>query len=150
MVYVPGPRGGHRLPIVAGGAHASSEDVWRSPSSPFSSPPARRPRPEADRHGKTLSLSGLERLTVGADPVTFEIRRENATTERVPLLLRLDTEHEISYPRHGGTLPLRGPANAPKVINRSVTPTAEAGAVLATIRQLAIVATAAILRYPPR
>lgn len=54
---------------------------------------------------ETLSLTGLDDLTVGANSVTLEIRRDNATTERIPLLLRLDTGNEITYLRHGGTLP---------------------------------------------
>jgi aconitate hydratase A / 2-methylisocitrate dehydratase len=51
-----------------------------------------------------LSLTGLDDLTVGTNTVTFHIQGDTRM-ERLPLLLRVDTQNEITYLRHGGTLP---------------------------------------------
>jgi aconitate hydratase len=53
---------------------------------------------------EALRLYGLDRLAVGMSDVTWEIVRAKGA-ETVPLRLRIDTEYEAAYLRHGGTLP---------------------------------------------
>ncbi|MBV8375639.1 MAG: aconitate hydratase AcnA [Verrucomicrobia bacterium] len=61
----------------------------------------------------SLNLDGSETYTVlglgnGIRPrqeVTLEIRRKNGETEKVPLIVRIDTPIEVDYYRHGGILP---------------------------------------------
>ena len=62
---------------------------------------------------KTLKLDGSDLfsiggLTKGIEPrqqVELEIHRKDGKTEKVPLILRIDTPIEIDYYRHGGILP---------------------------------------------
>jgi aconitate hydratase len=64
-------------------------------------------------NGQTLNLDGSETYSVlglggGIQPrqeVILEITRKNGVTERVPLILRIDTPIEVDYYRHGGILP---------------------------------------------
>jgi aconitate hydratase len=61
----------------------------------------------------TLNLDGSETYNVlglggGIRPrqeVTLEIARKNGVTEKVPVILRIDTPIEVDYYRHGGILP---------------------------------------------
>ena len=64
-------------------------------------------------NAQTLNLDGSETYGVlglgsGIQPrqeVTLEITRKNGVTEKVPLILRIDTPIEVDYYRHGGILP---------------------------------------------
>ena len=63
---------------------------------------------------KTLKLDGSELFSIGGlskgieprQDVELEIHRKDGKTEKVPLILRIDTPIEIDYYRHGGILPL--------------------------------------------
>ncbi len=64
-------------------------------------------------NAQTLSLDGSETYSVFGlgdsirprQEVTLEIRRKDGRTEKVPLILRIDTPIEVDYYRHGGILP---------------------------------------------
>ncbi len=59
---------------------------------------------------ETFDISGLEQSIRPQQDVVLTIRREDGSTERVVLLLRIDTATEVDYYLHGGILPyvLRG------------------------------------------
>ncbi|WP_063047033.1 aconitate hydratase AcnA [Nocardia pseudovaccinii] len=52
-----------------------------------------------------LTLTGLDRITVGDNTIDLSVERKEGQTLRIPLRLRLDTGNEVNYLRHGGTLP---------------------------------------------
>ncbi len=62
---------------------------------------------------QTLNLNGSETYSlrgIGNDirprqEVILEIKRKEGSTEKVPLILRIDTPIEVDYYRHGGILP---------------------------------------------
>ncbi len=54
---------------------------------------------------ETFDLLGLSDQLQPMQDVTLAIHRKDGTTERVPLLLRVDTSIEADYLRHGGILP---------------------------------------------
>jgi aconitate hydratase len=62
---------------------------------------------------ETIDILGLEKLSPRMD-LTLVVHRANGTTDRVPVLCRIDTLDEVSYYRHGGILQyvLRGMARA--------------------------------------
>ena len=59
---------------------------------------------------ETIDLTGLEQGIKPMQDVTMTIHRKNGETEKVQLLLRIDTPIEVDYYTHGGILPyvLRG------------------------------------------
>ncbi len=68
---------------------------------------------KGDTDVATLDLTGEESFDIGAiddtlkpqQDVTLTIHRKNGASQRVPLLLRIDTPIEVDYYRHGGILP---------------------------------------------
>jgi aconitate hydratase len=54
---------------------------------------------------ETLRLHGLDDLATGTADITLDIVRSDGHTMTMTLQLRLDTENEIAYLHHGGTLP---------------------------------------------
>jgi aconitate hydratase len=54
---------------------------------------------------ETYALEGLEQDIKPQQEVTLVIHRANGDTQRVKLLLRIDTPIEVDYYRHGGILP---------------------------------------------
>ena len=60
---------------------------------------------------EVLDILGLDHLSPRMD-LELVIQRSNGTTDKVPLLCRVDTLDEVDYYRHGGILPyvLRGMA----------------------------------------
>jgi aconitate hydratase len=64
-------------------------------------------------NAQTLKLVGSELFSIGGlskgieprQQVELEIHRKDGKTEKVPLILRIDTPIEIDYYRHGGILP---------------------------------------------
>jgi aconitate hydratase len=54
---------------------------------------------------ETYALEGLEQDIKPQQEVTLIIKRANGDTQRVTLLLRIDTPIEVDYYRHGGILP---------------------------------------------
>jgi aconitate hydratase len=54
---------------------------------------------------ETYSIDGLSNNVKPQQKVTLEIRRKDASIEKVPLILRIDTAIEVDYYRHGGILP---------------------------------------------
>jgi aconitate hydratase len=54
---------------------------------------------------ETLTLDGLDRISVGMNDLMLRIVDTDGTETRVPTRLRLDTRNEIDYLRHNGTLP---------------------------------------------
>ena len=50
-------------------------------------------------------IEGLENGIVAQQDVTLVIRRPSGETQRVSVLLRIDTPIEVDYYRHGGILP---------------------------------------------
>jgi aconitate hydratase len=59
----------------------------------------------ADLSGEeTLSFEGLDDVTPGETPIRMVVTGSGRTLE-VPLSLRVDTHHELSYLQHGGLLP---------------------------------------------
>jgi aconitate hydratase len=64
-------------------------------------------------NAKTLKLDGSELFSIGdlskgiepRQQVELEIHRKDGKTEKVPLILRIDTPIEIDYYRHRGILP---------------------------------------------
>ncbi len=54
---------------------------------------------------ESFDLIGLENDIKPQQEVTLVIRRANGDTQRVKLLLRIDTPIEVDYYRHGGILP---------------------------------------------
>ena len=62
---------------------------------------------------EVLDILGLDHLSPRMD-LELVIQRSNGTTDKVPLLCRVDTLDEVDYYRHGGILPyvLRGMAKS--------------------------------------
>ena len=54
---------------------------------------------------ETYDLEGLENDIKPQQEVTLVIKRANGDTQKVKLLLRIDTPIEVDYYRHGGILP---------------------------------------------
>ncbi len=54
---------------------------------------------------ETYAIEGLEQDIKPQQEVTLIIKRANGDTQRVKLLLRIDTPIEVDYYRHGGILP---------------------------------------------
>jgi aconitate hydratase len=54
---------------------------------------------------ETYDLIGLENDIKPQQEVTLVIKRTNGDTQKVKLLLRIDTPIEVDYYRHGGILP---------------------------------------------
>ncbi|MDG4662972.1 aconitate hydratase AcnA [Mycobacterium sp. 236(2023)] len=54
---------------------------------------------------ETLNLRGLDRITVGLNPVGLEIFGTGGRRNTIDLHIRIDTDNEIEYLHHGGTLP---------------------------------------------
>ena len=54
---------------------------------------------------ETYDIEGLEGGIVAQQDVTLVIHRAGGETQRVPVLLRIDTPIEVDYYRHGGILP---------------------------------------------
>ncbi|MBU9581043.1 aconitate hydratase AcnA [Ralstonia mannitolilytica] len=54
---------------------------------------------------ETFDIEGLEGEIRPQQDVTLVIHRANGETQRVPLLLRIDTPIEVDYYKHGGILP---------------------------------------------
>ncbi|ATG19541.1 Aconitate hydratase A [Ralstonia mannitolilytica] len=54
---------------------------------------------------ETFDIEGLEGEIKPQQDVTLVIHRANGETQRVPLLLRIDTPIEVDYYKHGGILP---------------------------------------------
>jgi aconitate hydratase len=54
---------------------------------------------------ETFDLVGLDDKATPRQSVTLVIHRPDASEERVPLTLRLDTPAEVNYVRHGGIMP---------------------------------------------
>ena len=52
-----------------------------------------------------FDLTGVEAGVRPQMDVTLTIRRQDGSTQQVPLLLRIDTPIEVDYYRHGGILP---------------------------------------------
>lgn len=52
-----------------------------------------------------LSITGLDELRVGSNPVRFTVRRPGGPTTDLEFALRLDTRDEITHLHHGGTPP---------------------------------------------
>ncbi|MGH3381441.1 MAG: aconitate hydratase AcnA [Actinoallomurus sp.] len=53
---------------------------------------------------ETLTFEGLDDVTTGDNPIRMLVTGGQETVE-VPLTLRVDTHHELSYLHHGGLLP---------------------------------------------
>jgi aconitate hydratase len=56
------------------------------------------------RGDETFDLLGLETISPLKE-ATLVIHRANGESQRVPLLLRIDTPIEVDYYNHGGILP---------------------------------------------
>jgi aconitate hydratase len=54
---------------------------------------------------ETYSVDGLSNNVKPQQKVALEIRRKDASIEKVPSILRIDTAIEVDYYRHGGILP---------------------------------------------
>jgi aconitate hydratase len=54
---------------------------------------------------ETFDLSGIDESLKPQQDVTLTIKRRDGTTQKVQLLLRIDTPIEVDYYRHGGILP---------------------------------------------
>ena len=54
---------------------------------------------------ETCSIRGLSNSVQPRQAVTLEIKRQDGATEKVSLILRIDTPIEVDYYRHGGILP---------------------------------------------
>lgn len=54
---------------------------------------------------ETFSIRGLSNSVRPRQAVTLEIKRQDGGTEKVSLILRIDTPIEVDYYRHGGILP---------------------------------------------
>ncbi|MFJ9558450.1 hypothetical protein ACIRQQ_00195 [Streptomyces fuscichromogenes] len=52
-----------------------------------------------------LAFEGLDDLSVGTNPVTLRIRRNEGTDTTAGLRLRIFSRQELAYLRHGGILP---------------------------------------------
>jgi aconitate hydratase len=52
-----------------------------------------------------FDLVGLDENVKPGARVTLVVHRTNGDTEEIPLILRLDTQMEADYVRHGGILP---------------------------------------------
>ena len=67
--------------------------------------PARMPRPTPWTVQKRFDLVGLDESVKPGASVTLVVHRTNGDIEEIPLTLRLDTQMEADYVRHGGILP---------------------------------------------
>ena len=54
---------------------------------------------------ETFSIRGLSNSVRPRQALTLEIKRQDGGTEKVSLILRIDTPIEVDYYRHGGILP---------------------------------------------
>ncbi|MCA1605234.1 MAG: aconitate hydratase, partial [Acidobacteria bacterium] len=54
---------------------------------------------------ETFDLIGLEEEVTPQKDLTLVIHRASGATEKVPVILRIDTPIEIDYYQHGGILP---------------------------------------------
>ncbi len=54
---------------------------------------------------ETFDIIGIDENLKPQQDVTLTIRRKDGNTQKVPLLLRIDTPIEVDYYRHGGILP---------------------------------------------
>jgi aconitate hydratase len=54
---------------------------------------------------ETFDLEGLEKGITARQELTLVIHRANGETERIPVILRIDTPIEVEYYLHGGILP---------------------------------------------
>jgi aconitate hydratase len=54
---------------------------------------------------ESFDLTGLEHGVRPRQEVQLVVKRANGETEKVPLILRIDTAIEIDYYKHGGILP---------------------------------------------
>jgi len=54
---------------------------------------------------ETFDISGIDDNLKPQQDVTLTIKRRDGSTQKVPLLLRIDTPIEVDYYRHGGILP---------------------------------------------
>jgi aconitate hydratase len=54
---------------------------------------------------ETFDIIGLSDAVKPRQDLTLVIYRANGSEERVPVLLRIDTQIEVEYYRHGGILP---------------------------------------------
>ena len=54
---------------------------------------------------ETFDFSGIEGAILPQQEVILTINRKDGSTQRVPLLLRIDTPIEVDYYNHGGILP---------------------------------------------
>ncbi len=54
---------------------------------------------------ETYSVLGLGGTIKPRQEATLEIKRKNGQSEKIPLVLRIDTPIEVDYYRHGGILP---------------------------------------------
>ncbi|MFI6579267.1 aconitate hydratase AcnA [Nocardiopsis sp. NPDC050513] len=52
-----------------------------------------------------LTVTGLDGLRTGLNRLGLRLKRADGTEERHTVHLRLDSEHELAYLRHGGTMP---------------------------------------------
>jgi aconitate hydratase len=59
---------------------------------------------------ESFDISGIDKNLKPQQDVLLTIHRKDGSTQRLPLLLRIDTPIEVDYYRHGGILPyvLRG------------------------------------------
>jgi aconitate hydratase len=54
---------------------------------------------------ETFDISGVDENLKPQQDVTLTIKRKDGSTQKVQLLLRIDTPIEVDYYRHGGILP---------------------------------------------
>jgi aconitate hydratase len=54
---------------------------------------------------ESFDISGIDEELKPQQDVTLTIKRNDGSTQQVPLLLRIDTPIEVDYYRHGGILP---------------------------------------------
>ncbi|HET7362100.1 MAG TPA: hypothetical protein VFJ70_00870, partial [Burkholderiales bacterium] len=54
---------------------------------------------------ETYDIEGIEGALKPQQDVVLVIHRKNGDTQRVPVLLRIDTPIEVDYYNHGGILP---------------------------------------------
>ena len=62
-------------------------------------------RPPVVDGSETIRIHGLGALRVGTTDIAVDVIRADDASESVTVHLRLDTESEAAYIRHGGTLP---------------------------------------------
>jgi aconitate hydratase len=54
---------------------------------------------------EVFSIEGMSQPPKPQEKLTLVIQRENGTTEKTPIVSRLDTPVEVEYYLHGGILP---------------------------------------------